>query len=122
MTYTPCNDCPFRSDRPPLQLGTDRRREIVLSILGDSLFSCHKTTVFDDEGNHVYTPEERPCIGAAVFIQENRKTCLVNIAFRLAKKRGVFDDRKLPVNAAIVTDPFEFIHKEEESSISIQAE
>ena len=81
----PCDNCPFKiSSQSPL--GRDRRRDIGRSVLGDDRFGCHKTTTFaygDQGSEYVYTEKERPCVGAAMFIQNVRGDCRANLAFRL---------------------------------------
>lgn len=87
----PCDNCPFRKDKKAIPLPSSRRKDIADSILRDSSFSCHKTTTFDENGNHQRTPNERPCIGAGRFIAANHGDVRANLMFRIEIMRGVLD-------------------------------
>jgi hypothetical protein len=96
----PCKTCPFRSDRH-FPLTQKRAVEIVNAVLGDSWFPCHKTTCFNHEGNRLDAEKEKPCIGAARFLENVRGDCRANLMFRLAVMVDKLDpsalDRSIPV-------------------------
>jgi len=93
--YEPCDNCPFRTDDQAIQLSKNRKKGIADSILGDSGFSCHKTTTFDDDGNYQRTSKDRPCVGAGRFIAANRGDVRANLSFRIEVMRGVLDPDRI---------------------------
>lgn len=51
----PCDNCPFNKSGPGLRLrkslAPGRWAEITRGLLNDRAFPCHKTVVYDDDGN-----------------------------------------------------------------------
>lgn len=65
----PCPHCPFRNDIRGY-LRRDRVKEIVMSVLRQQSFPCHKTTelIEDDcESDLVATEDSEQCAGADIF-------------------------------------------------------
>ena len=68
-----CADCPFgnsakqRHMRNSLRPG--RFNEIAQSVWAGAYFPCHKTTIFDDDGEVVPNPKELQCRGALEFVE-----------------------------------------------------
>lgn len=92
----PCPQCPFRSDIRPY-LTESRVREIERA-LERSEFSCHKTTSFDDDGEHTPTPDEAHCAGALILMEkEGRSSQMMRVAERL----GLYDHTKLDMSAPV---------------------
>lgn len=84
----PCDNCPFRRDKV-FPLGEGRRQKIADAILKeDKNFGCHKTTKHDDDGQYVYTHQERPCAGAVYLVEKECKDVKANLSFRLLKYMG----------------------------------
>src|SRR6185437_3565262 len=78
-----CADCPFghspKQAHMRKSLRPGRFKEICQSVFQGFVFSCHKTTEFDDDGEHVPKPDERECAGAIEFrriARENREQAL----------------------------------------------
>jgi hypothetical protein len=74
-----CEDCPFGTSKAQLHMRRSLRpgrfNEICQSVWQGGYFPCHKTTVFDDDGDTIYNPDERQCRGALEFVEraaENR--------------------------------------------------
>lgn len=103
MTHQPCNNCPFRSDKPFRGLRRSRAIELAQSLLvKHGFFQCHKTVDYaalevtddvDEEIDVVETSEElaHPCIGAVLFVDHlnaDRGGCLSNLAFALSASSG----------------------------------
>ena len=106
--HGPCNECPFRSDRP-FYFRPGRRRSIYESIVnGDETFPCHKT-LHDEEVIH--------CGGALVFLQKAGKL-FYNVLYRLAAKAAnsnpdMLRPALLQMDAPIMTEA-EFLEGEPE--------
>jgi hypothetical protein len=69
---TPCNNCPFRNDKPPFGLRPGRVREIAVA-LERTTFTCHKTTVHnddDDDPGMIDGPNARHCAGALILMEK----------------------------------------------------
>lgn len=66
-----CADCPFGHSRAQTHMRKSLRpgrfNEICQSVFQGSVFSCHKTTEFDDDGEPIHTKRERECAGAIEF-------------------------------------------------------
>lgn len=102
MKYTktsPCDNCPFRSDKPFL-LGRGRVREIQAALQrGD--FPCHKTTVDceDDEGcNRVSTEKSLHCAGALILLEKIEEPSQM---MRICERLGLYDRTKLNIGAPV---------------------
>ena len=76
----------------------------------DSTFPCHKTTKFDAEGNFVNYLEAKPCIGAALFLQNVRAGgLLANLGFRLYVMYRKLNLSKLDTEAPVCKSIEEFL-------------
>lgn len=68
----PCPHCPFRTDivQPPLTPAhASKVRAMVRAIVEDGLtFACHKTNVFDAQGEAADTDEVEFCAGAMILL------------------------------------------------------
>lgn len=104
----PCAHCPFRSDIAPYLMAA-RVREIERGLERGE-FSCHETLdddawQDDDEGEPEYNPsgQEEHCAGALILLEKlDRPSQMMRIAERL----GLYDRRKLDMNAPVF-DSFE---------------
>jgi hypothetical protein len=101
----PCDNCPFRSDRPPFGL----RPGHIRSILGGGdgpdhwpakSFPCHKTVAYGagPNGRDVIPPTAQQCAGVMIILhRENR----YNDAMQLGERFGMFDPDKLDMSAPV---------------------
>lgn len=94
----PCAKCPFRTDvRPYLSYG--RAEEILVGITAqDATFACHETTQHDDEGDHIPSSKEQHCAGALILLE---KTNQPNQIMRIAERLGLYDRRRLHMDAPV---------------------
>ena len=99
----PCKDCPFRTDKPEHEgwLGEARAIDIANSLFSGKTFSCHKTTVLDDDGNNTYPSAEQMCAGALILL-ENSET--PNQMVRIAGRIGLYDHTKLKIDSPVFGD------------------
>lgn len=104
MRYTktsPCDNCPFRSDRP-FHLGKGRVREIERGLeRGD--FPCHKTTVDgddDEEGcsTRRSTDKSLHCAGALILLEKLEQPSQM---MRICERIGLYDRTKLDMDAPV---------------------
>jgi hypothetical protein len=109
----PCLTCPFRVSNNPFPLGRERRQNIVDGLLGDSPFGCHKTTHFDESGLYDWTERERPCVGAAKLIKNERGSVAANLAFRLAIVYQKFDESAIDYSIQTLETAKDFISAED---------
>ena len=96
---SPCGQCPFRTDRP-FHLRTSRVVEICDSLMMGQSFPCHKTTEFDDDGACIPHDGERHCAGATIMLESMNKP---NQIMRVAERIGLYDRRKMKLNAPVFT-------------------
>jgi hypothetical protein len=91
----PCSNCPFRTDIVfPLRI--EKVAAIVESItLKDQSFPCHKTTSFDDDGEHIPSKKEQHCAGALIMLE---KTENPNQMMRISERLGLYDATALDHN------------------------
>lgn len=102
----PCgNICPFHRECLPGWLGRDRAQEIADSLERSS-FPCHKTTQFDEEDEVIRGEEEMHCAGALI-VQE--KMDRPGQMLRIGERLGLYDHRKLDMEAPIFDDLDEFV-------------
>ena len=82
----PCDKCPFRKDRPAY-LRAERAKEICRTLLSGSTFTCHQTTVPDEEDEEMTDgPNAQHCAGALIFLEkQNAPNQLMRIAERIGK-------------------------------------
>ena len=97
----PCENCPFRSDRPFRRLTKKRAKSIVQTINNDGFFPCHKTVDYDEDPNGRITDKSKTCIGSAVFMENtasNSGGCFSNVQYRLRAICGEFGYEDLENN------------------------
>lgn len=120
---SPCSSCPFRRDVPAF-LHPQRAREICDAILKhDETFACHKTVDYSEEGEPYdpegegdillgnldegrQTQETHHCAGALILAQ---KLGHPNQLTRIAGRMGLYDHRKLRLDAPVFDTPAEMI-------------
>jgi len=107
----PCDNCPFRADRPFRGLSPGRAREIAKSLMGDGDFPCHKTVDYsggDGEGRTVESSTR--CVGAAIFLENVRPGgMLANVQFRLAAMFGRLRPEELSAEIPVYQSISDFI-------------
>lgn len=100
----PCPQCPFRHDIPGY-LTEDRVWEITDAILSGATFTCHKTTVCDEdedgECEMVDGPNAEHCAGALIFLEKNEAP---NQMMRWMERIGCYDRRKLDMASPVFDD------------------
>lgn len=85
---TPCDNCPFRLDRPGF-IPPARGREIAQTLAAGGSFDCHKTLDYsgdDEEGEPRRTRKSQWCAGALIFLEHNggaERNQMVRISQRL---------------------------------------
>jgi hypothetical protein len=97
---TPCDNCPFRSDKP-FPLAPGRVLEIEQSLVrGD--FPCHKTTVEteDEQGfsEREATDKSQHCAGALILLEKLQSPSQM---MRICERIGLYDARKLDMSAPV---------------------
>lgn len=103
MNYSktsPCDNCPFRSDKP-FYLPAARVREIENGLVrGD--FACHKTTVFcdgeDGMGDRCETEKSLHCAGALILLEKLEQPSQM---MRICERLGLYDRTKLDMSAPV---------------------
>lgn len=103
---TPCPKCPFMADIKPF-LRRDRAREIAEALFPQQqTFACHVTVEHDADGEHVMRADEQHCAGAAIVLERMNRP---NQMMRIAERCGLYDRRKLAMNAPVFKSLREFI-------------
>jgi hypothetical protein len=104
---SPCAHCPFRYD-VPAYLKQERAEEIIEAIVDrQGYFSCHSTNDFDDEdGEAIETPDSQHCAGAMIMLEHME---MPNQLMRIMERLGMYDRRKLNMNAPVFEDAELFI-------------
>ena len=105
----PCANCPFRDDIRPY-LNEARAGEIVES-LEQSTFPCHKTVDYDKEGHLDMVRNSSHCAGALIMLEHVNQP---SQAMRIAERLGIYDRRKLKMDAPVFRRPLDFIAAQEE--------
>src|SRR5690348_16533888 len=100
----PCLNCPFRTDCPPGWLGEKRAAEIAEALENDACFSCHASNEIGEDGEAV--KEGQHCAGAMILLQKLEQP---NQLMRIAERMGLYDYKKLNMDAPIFEDFDEFI-------------
>ena len=104
----PCNNCPFRTDKPFKTLRVSRCEDIHGALMGDQSFECHKTT----KGG-TSTRDSKQCIGAAIYLEKTRPGgMMANLSFRMSALYNPNDPispKALDVDAPVVGSLSEFI-------------
>jgi len=100
----PCSDCPFLR-KGGIRLTQKRVREIAASILSTqgSTFSCHKTTIEDDDGELVDSKDSRHCAGALIFSERQGNATQM---MRIAERLGLYHATALMKDKAVVRSVF----------------
>lgn len=102
----PCSDCPFRSDIR-FHLAPGRTEDIIDSITrGQGTFSCHKTTVGGECEERQNNKDTQHCAGALIFLE---KLDLPNQMMRIMERLGMYDRRKLDMEAPVYESAEEMI-------------
>jgi len=95
---TPCNDCPFRSDKK-FHLSEGRVNNITRGLLYQNTpFSCHKTTT--QAGKKCEDKGSQHCAGALIFLEQMHRP---HLAMVLGEKLGLYDSSKLDKSIPIYT-------------------
>ncbi len=97
---TPCDNCPFRSDKP-FHLSRGRVREIQAGLVRGG-FPCHKTTVpcEDEDGsaNLRATDKSQHCAGALILLEKLETPSQM---MRICERIGLYDATKLNMAAPV---------------------
>lgn len=104
MNYTktsPCDNCPFRSDKP-FHLVRGRVREIQRGLVNGD-FPCHKTTVEggedeDDCSTLKSTDKSLHCAGALILLEKLEQPSQM---MRICERIGMYDRTKLKMDAPV---------------------
>jgi hypothetical protein len=110
MDYTltsPCKNCPFRTDVKPY-LTLARAASIANSVADGATFSCHNTNEFDDDGEA--SKEGQHCAGALIMLEKMEQP---NQMMRISERLGLYDRRKLKMDAPVFDSPEEMIDANE---------
>lgn len=95
----PCDNCPFRSDKP-FHLAAGRVREIQAGLVrGD--FPCHKTTIDSDDENgcsRTATDRSQHCAGALILLEKLEEPSQM---MRIMERLGGYDRRKLKMDSPV---------------------
>lgn len=83
----PCDNCPFRSDKP-FHLSKGRVREIQAGCVRGT-FPCHKTT---EAGGCEDPKAETHCAGALILMEKLEQPSQM---MRIAERLGMYDRTKL---------------------------
>ena len=92
---TPCNECPF------LKESGFTYRSLTAHASGN--FACHKTCELDDDTG-TYEPKAKSlhCAGALIFLEKQNKP---HQMMQIAERLGLYDHRKLNMDAPVVGSP-----------------
>ena len=109
----PCENCPFRSDKPFRGLTKSRAKGIALSLRNDCLFPCHKTVDYNNTPDGRITDKSKACIGSAIFMENTASEsggCFANVQYRLRAMSGEFGYDDLESNdVPVYTSLSEFV-------------
>lgn len=110
---SPCGNCPFRCDVPGF-LSEERAQEIAESITRrQQTFSCHKMNEFDDEGEPIESENSQHCAGALIMLEKMEQP---NQMMRVCERLGMYDRRKLRMDAPVFDDAEEFVEHHAEAT------
>ncbi len=115
MNFTmtkPCAHCPFRVDIPGYLRG-ERMEEIIDALFNDQSFTCHETTVPDEDdesGEMVDGRNAQHCAGAMIFLEHQERA---NQMMRISERLGLYDRRALDMDAPVPDCEFELIEHHE---------
>ena len=93
----PCSDCPFRTDKA-FYLRSGRAEEIAASLESGKTFSCHKTTMHDDDGEYAQRDKEQHCAGATIILE---KIEIPNQLMRIFERVNGYDRTKLAMDSPV---------------------
>lgn len=88
---TPCKDCPFTMSKKQF---SDRR----LKEFASGSFPCHKTAELNEESGYEATNKSVHCAGALIYLEKRNAP---NQMMRIAERLGMYDMRKLDMNAEV---------------------
>lgn len=81
----PCNNCPFRADRPFRGLLEEKANSIVQALYHDGGFHCHKIMDYSQNSRGRVTKNSKLCVGSAIFLENTvRGGMRCNVIYRLA--------------------------------------
>lgn len=100
----PCPKCPFRTDVRPY-LRQEGAYEISDALLAGRTFTCHETTVQDEDGDMQDGPNAQHCAGALIILEKLEQP---NQMMRWMERIGFYDRRKLDMDAPVFEDFDEF--------------
>lgn len=99
---SPCSQCPFRKDCPPGWLGKAR----AIEIADGGEFPCHKTVTRDGDGDRVETDKEQHCAGMLILLEKMERP---HQMMRICERIGLYDMRKLNMDAPVFGSRTEFV-------------
>ena len=95
----PCDNCPFVYTKP-FPLKRARVEEIIDGLLHKDIpFSCHKTTT--QKGRDCSHKNSQHCAGALIFLEKQERP---HQAMRIGERIGLYDMRKLDMDAPVYDD------------------
>lgn len=100
----PCAHCPFLKEGG-VRLHPEHVREIAHAVTDNtgSVFPCHETVEYDDDGEYVPQPFEQHCYGALVFAERSGS---VSQLVRIAERLHAYDARAVRANASAAARVF----------------
>lgn len=102
---SPCGNCPFRTDID-FYLRPERVEEICDSLEQGQTFSCHKTNDTDGEET-IETDSSQHCAGAMIMLEKMERP---NQMMRICERLGMYDRKKLNMEAPVFDDTEEMIN------------
>lgn len=106
--HDPCEQCPFRNDKPGF-LRREFAAELIVSVeKHDAHFPCCQTTDFNDEGEAVSTDKTSHCAGALIYLEKHDNP---NQLMRIAEQLESYDRRKLKMDSPVVDTTREFLDR-----------
>lgn len=110
----PCDSCPFRKDIK-FYLTRERKIEIIEGLKSGATFPCHKTTIHDDDDEHIPTSKESFCAGAMIMLEkaQDPEQAPHNQALRIMERLGFYDHSKLELTSPVFDDFEQMIERTE---------
>lgn len=109
----PCKLCPFRRDCLRGWLGEARAGEIAGSLGWDGgTFQCHETTDWDEEMGEPSRDENTQHCAGALIVMERTETPSQMV--RIAERLGLYDRRRLDMEAPVFGSFEEFVEHHSE--------
>ncbi len=107
---SPCDDCPFRTNAPMHEGIIAELTSKIDSLLDDGLVhSCHKTDPRADCEAHKRAPKGSPvqhCAGALIMMEKMGRR---QIAAVFAEIKGIYDPKRLNMEAPVFSSPKEML-------------